>query len=471
LEAELLRGRWLWIAVGLLLIYFAVRLASLTAFPSFVDEAFHINFGRDVLATGPFAHAEEGRQFVVWLYMLFGAQGNAPLWTARTANLLTLVVGAAALIGAARLLANRWSAVFVALLLIFSPYHHFFERLALADPVSGAAVTLAVYFAARLRRRASPLDAALCGAALFLACGAKVSALPYFCIPVIAVLTLRPTRAGIRWGAVALVVGLALTGAYLGVLYWRGYNPFFYLETGRRAPLAEVLSTNLGNTFGTLSGYLSLPLALLLLAAVALLVLRRRFFLPLILLLPLAVMWLSSRQDSRHLFAPISLLLLGGALALGEWIADSRQLIAAVAALLIVGALLWMPFAQTLVNNPAALPVPADDRAEYMTSEGSGFGLAEVIAALKERQPTRVIGILANCLSLRNLAPFPVECPRLNPNGDDVDVLAALLASSSAAGTYAVLEAVAYAPSSAPGSLLTVIDVGRPRLSIYDLAP
>ncbi|MFN8447291.1 MAG: hypothetical protein U0521_01495 [Anaerolineae bacterium] len=135
------------------------------------------------------------------------------------------------------------------------------------------------------------------------------------------------------------------------------------------------------------------------------------------------------------------------------------------------GLALWLPFAVTAATDPARLPLPADDHAQYVTSESSGFGLDRVVAALKPRQPARVIGILANCLSLRDLAPFPVECPRLSPDGADMQPLSALLAASRTHGTYAVLETLAYAPSGSPGALVDVIDAGRPRLSIYDLAP
>ncbi|HVU09850.1 MAG TPA: hypothetical protein VHD90_01180, partial [Phototrophicaceae bacterium] len=107
------------IAIGtlLLLAYFGTRLAALTAFPSFVDEAAHVDFGRVVLATGPFARSEEGRQLVIWLYILFGAQSNAPLWAERAATLLAVLPGFAAALGIARLMSNRWGAIFAALLL------------------------------------------------------------------------------------------------------------------------------------------------------------------------------------------------------------------------------------------------------------------------------------------------------------------------------------------------------------------
>lgn len=456
----------------LLLGWFAARSAALTAFPSFVDEAFHINFGRVVLETGPFARSEEGRQFVIWLYILFGAPVNAPLWTARAANLIVLLPGFAAVIGAARLLSNRWGVLFAGLLLIFSPYHQFFERLALADPVSASAVALAVYFAARLKQRVSLTDAALCGIMLFIAVGAKVSALPYFAIPVFAALTLRRSRAGVRWGLAALAVGTGLTLGYLGILFWRGYNPFFYLQTGRTQPLTEIILNNVADTARMLIGYFGFPAAILLVVSIVMLVVRRRFFLPLCLIAPLLVLWLSPRQDSRHLIAPMTLLLPGAAVMLSETVGRRKSLRAtALAAVMVWGLALWLPFTITAATDPASLPLPADDHAQYVTSESSGFGLDQVVAALETHHPERVIGVLANCLSLRDLAPFPVECPRVSPDGADMQALSALLLASRTHGTYAVLETLAYAPSGSPGALVDVIDAGRPRLSIYDLAP
>ncbi|MBI1256080.1 MAG: hypothetical protein GC204_01295 [Chloroflexi bacterium] len=461
-----------WIVVAVLLIYLVARLTALSAFPPFVDESTHIDYGRTVLAQGPLARSEEGRQFLVWWYILFGAQSNASLWIARAVSIIALLPGLAALIGVAKLLSNRWAAIFTALFMLFSPYHHFFERLALADPISSSAVMCAVYFASRLKRRARYSDAAFCGFALFVAVGLKVSALPYFAIPVIAVLALRRSQSAIQWAAAALIVGLGLTGAFLGLLYWRGYNPLFHLESASSLSRFEVVFTNLGRTAQTLIGYFGLPITLLLVAAIVVLLLRRRLFLPLCLLLPLGVIWLNPSEDSRHLIAPMTLLLLGAAVALGDFVERYRQIqIPALVLVAVVGLLLWTPFAVTEATNPIALAIPFDDRNEYMASEGTGFGLAQVVAELQPLHPTRVIGILANCFSLHDLAPFPVECPRIDPGGADIQTLTTQLASSRSEGTYAVLETIPYAPASAPGTVVSAIDVQRPRLTIYNLAP
>ena len=78
-----------------------------------------------------------------------------------------------------------------------------------------------------------------------------------------------------------------------------------------------------------------------------------------------------------------------------------------------------------------------------------------------------MLGVPANCLSLQTLASdrFVVECPRLNPNGEDIPALAQLLAENHDA--YIVLEAVPYAPDRAPGRLIAQIELRQPSLSVY----
>ncbi|HVU15106.1 MAG TPA: hypothetical protein VHD90_27720, partial [Phototrophicaceae bacterium] len=344
--------------------------------------------------------------------------------------------------------------------------------LALADPISASAVIVAVYFAARLSKRISYVDAALCGFALFLAYDAKISAVPYLCIPVLAIVALRRTWAGVRWAVAALITGGGLMAIYVGIVYWRGYDPLFQLKTAAGAPFSENIANNFSVTARTLIGYFGLVATLLFLVALVVLLIRRRWFVPLCLLLPLGVYWLSSRQQSRYIIAPITLLLICAAIALGAAIDHRRALYLPALALVLIGGLaLWLPFASTEITMPATLPLSAEDHAEYVTAEGSGFGLPQVIDTLEQQRPTRVIGILANCLSLRELAPFPVECPALHPSGQDIPALTKLMAASRAPGTFVILEAIPYAPSSAPGRLIAAIDVGRPRLSIYDLTP
>ena len=466
------------LAVGLLLLFWLTRLMLLTSFPPFVDEAFHINFGNLVREQGIFARAEEGRQFTVWLYVAMQAQtGGAPLFVARAATVLSVLPGVAAAMAAARLLAGGWSGVLAALLFTFSTFHLFFDRLALADPVSASAVLVGVYFAARLRVRTHWLDAALCGVALFIAVGAKVSALPYLGVPLAAALTLKPPgrawRDNARWGAVALLAGVGLSALFLGLLLARGVDPFFYLQSPSSVARGAYVDKWI-LVLDTINGYAGTVMAALLLASVVVLLLRRSFFLPLVLIAPLLVLSLSGRQDSRHIIAPLNVLLLCGAVA-AEYISPRHAPLicrAALTLILLWVVLVWLPFAVTLTTDPLNLPLTANDRDEYVTAEGGGFGLTETLSVLRAEGAERVIGVLANCLGLRYIAgDLTVDCPRLSPNGEDIPALEALLEANRAPGVYAVLETLPYAPNTAPGRLVAEIEgaPGRPLLRDYAL--
>ncbi|HYO88824.1 MAG TPA: hypothetical protein VER79_09255 [Candidatus Limnocylindrales bacterium] len=466
------------LAVGLLLLYFFTRVMTLPSFPPFVDEAFHINFGNLVREQGLFARAEEGRQFTIWLYVAVQSQvGGAPIFVARAATILAILPGIAAAMAAAQVLGGGWSGVLAALLLTFSTFHLFFDRLALADPISASAALVAVYFAARLRVRAHRLDAALCGLALFVAVGAKVSALPYLAVPLAAALTLKPPgrawREHVRWAGIALAISIGLTTLFLGALILRGVNPFFYLQSPSSAAQGAYLDKLL-LVPDTLFGYAGPVMGALLLTGLVVLLVRRQFFLPLLVGAPLLVLALSGRQDSRHIIVPISLILVSAAVAV-EWVSLRHALMirrVALTLVLVWAALVWAPFAAALVSDPLALALTASDRGEYITAEGSGFGLAEALGVLESEGAERVIGVLANCLSLRYSAgDLEVDCPRLNPNGEDVPALEALLEANRQTGVYAILEAIPYAPESAPGLLVATIEgaPGRPLLRVYAL--
>ena len=478
LTGTLRRALPLGLGVALLLLFLLTQLWTLDSFPPFVDEAFHINFGNLVREQGLLARAEEGRQFTVWLYVAVQAQtGGAPIFVARAVTVLAVVPGVAAAIATGQLLAGGWSGALVALLFTFSTFHLFFDRLALADPVSASAILVAAYFGARLRVRAHWLDAVLCGLALFVAVGAKVSALPYLGLPVAAALTLkRPETAWrdqARWAVIALVVGAGLSTLFLGGLLVRGVNPFFYLQSPSSTGQG-IYFDKLALVPETLFGYAGPLMGVLLLGGLLVLLVRRQFYLPLLLIAPLLVQSLSGRQDSRHIVVSISLLLLIGAVAV-EYVGVRaapilRRLVLGL--ILLWVAMVWLPFMGALSNEPLNLALTSNDRDEYITAEGGGFGLAETLDALEGEGAERVIGILANCLSLRFMArDLAVDCPRLSPTGEDIPVLEALLEANRLPGDYAVLESLPYAPQSSPGRLIAEIEgaPGRPLLRIYAL--
>lgn len=483
--------------VLLLLLFWGTRLYGIETFPPFMDETIHIHGTEIILENGHILEGINlGRQFTIWWYTLFRPAESSPLWVARVATGLAFLPGVASALALARLAGGRWAALFTGLLLLFSAYHQFFGRLALADGVSGGAVLLAIYFAYRLRYRASSRDALLVGVLLFLAAGAKINTLPYFGVPVAAVLALYPAgrkwRKQLRWFVVALGTGVGLLGAFVIALRLRGLdflsNSLSLAANGRGdLDLSTVFNPSriIGNAqdaLEALATYLGTLALVLLLGSLPLLLLSRRLrstgtYLLLCLLGPALALWINQPQEMRFYIVPVALLLLSGGIAVSWLTQQQGQLVrfAAMALILIWGIVLWLPFTRQSASEPALLPLPARDYAQYVASDASGFGMKEVYETLREREVTELIGLLANCQGLRYSLPsdYLINCPPLRPDGQDIEAATDLMESSRRENVYAVLEDISYAPDSAPGVQVAVIEhpSGRPRLTIYDLAP
>lgn len=479
--------RALWLAVGLLLLIWVLRLTGIALFPPFIDETIHIRTGEQILQNGtPFLNVDLGRQLSIWWLMLFQPAAASPMWVARAGTILAALPGIAALFASARLIGGRWAMGLFGLFYALSTYHAFFERLALADPIAATPVSLAVYFGCRLARRVALRDALLTGISLFAAFAAKSSAAPYFGIPLAAVLTVP--RAAIaprlRWLAAALGSTFALFALFVLVTRLRGYdiitNTLTLAVSGRgMVDSARILSPlrildNARLTVENLAGYFGAIPLIVMLACVVVLLVRRRWYLPLCLLGPVLVIWLNTAQETRYLVTPVALLLLCGAVVLAS---IPRARWAALALTLVWGAFYWLPFWMTTVRSPQDVPLPSADASQYLHSDSTGFGFAQIYALLsaQDTPPTQIIGALSNCQGLRFAAPpelyHKITCPLVRPGGQDKADLAALFDASRSAGTYLVLEASPYVPESAPGALISVIDAGRPALSVYDLAP
>ena len=480
------------IAAALLLLFFGVNLVALNRFPPFIDETVHIRTGELVLQNfSPLEGINLGRQFTILWFALFQPAASDAIWVARAATLIAALVGLAAVMGIARLAAGTWGMIFAALLYSFNSYHYFYGRLALADPVSGAAVLAALYFAYRLSRRAAWQDAALCGICLFLAVGAKINSIPYYGIPVAAALSLTPAvrrlslPGRIRWLAAALGCALGLFGAFVIGARLRGLDFLsnsFSLALSARGPFdtaaffsPERIAGNVMLTLDSLGVLWGLPALALLVAAVIVLIVRRHFFLPLCLIAPALALWINLPQEMRFFVVPAAIALLCGAVVLGHAARRSRLVAAVALTVLAAWALtLWLPFALTAAETPADIPLPPVDARQYTRSDASGFGFDAIGDTLRGRDVQLVIGALANCQGMRyHLRDLPISCPTIRPDGQDSPALADLFAANRRAGVYVVLEDSPYVPESAPGQVAAMIDVppGKPALTLYDLAP
>jgi hypothetical protein len=479
------------IGCGLIFCLFVSHLIGIDTFPPFIDETIHIHGGEQAANQSILANANLGRQFTMWWMMIFQAHQGSPIWVGRVATLLAVLPGVAALMGMGRLAAGNWGMTLAGLIYLFSSYHFFFGRLALADPTAASATFIAIYVAYRLSRRYRISDAVITAFFLFIAVGVKISALPYLGVPIAAALTLRPVkytwRKQVQWGMVALGTAIVLVLAYiLGLRVFKQdvfSNSVSYALTNRGGAAASTLLdagrilNNIRFTLDILTAYLGTPVVVISLLSILILLIRRRWYVPLCAIAPLAIIWINQIQESRFLFAAAALLLLSMALVLAEFLRRQGRIIQIISLGLMLswGVAQWLPFVRAAGNNPVDLTLPTADFAQYVRSDASGFGLPDVRAVLRERQPTLVIGLLANCQGLRFLAlhDFTMSCPNLNPSGEDIDELAAMLDENRAAGVYVVLEQLPFVPSRANGDLIAVVERpdDGPTLSVYDLTP
>ncbi len=474
-----------WLATVLIGGFWAVRLIALDTYPPFGDEGIHIRWAEQDMLTSPLAHASEGRLLIVWLNMAAQPFSAGGFWLARSVIILGAALGYAAAVGIGRQAAGKWGMLFVGLLVLFSTYHQYFDRMAMADVLAASFMTVGLYFAYRLSHRVNLWDAALCGACLFLAVSAKNSIVPYYGIPLAAFLTLSPPRtiwsARWKWLAVAMGVLLGLTALLTASLHLLGYN-YWTLITHHNPSAGdgpiERLFTNLAIPLEAVAGFAGPAALILLIAATGVLIVRREFFLPLVLIAPLLITALSQRQSARFYHGAITILFIGAGIGAAYCLRRRSRVAKRGMTALILGwgVFTWLPFTMVAISDPASLPLPEVVRREYVASDNSGFGLAEVAAVLRQHNAREVIGLSTSCLGLRYLtlgADFTVTCPRVNPNREDIPAHQTLMESRREPGVFVVLEDSPYVPDSAPGEPVAVIEheSGRPRLTIYDLTP
>ena len=494
----------LMICVGILLVIWLTRLMGIDHFPPFIDEMIHVHGSELGYTVSPLVNADLGRQGTIWWMMLFQAHLGSPVWIARVATVLALLPGIAALMATARLAGGYWGAALAGLLFLFSNYHLFFGRLALADPIAGSAVLVAIYFAARLSKRRNLLDALMIGILLTVGVVAKINVAPFLGVPIAAVLCLYPRRQNaelnhrdteeygerirgqVMWLGVALGTAAILIGGFVVGLRLFGYdfvtNSVSYALTNRgNASINGMVDTSriitsVQTTFDLLSGYLGVVTVILLLMAQVILILRRQFYVVLCLFGPMLAIWASLIQESRFLVVPVALLLLGGAIVLAGFIRERGRTVQVVAVAMIGmwAVVQWLPFAAAGIHQPNELPLPAVDVAQYINSDAAGTGYPQVRDYLASYDVREVIGLVSNCQAFRYLtmSQYTVDCPTLNPNGSSIPALVDLMNQKRAADVFVLLQQIPYVPQDVPGKLLTVIERpgGGPSITIYQLS-
>lgn len=135
-----LKAKWKWaigILLGILIVFFILRLVNLTILPVFVDEAIYIRWAQVMRAepTLRFLPLSDGKQpLFMWLIIPFLKIFSDPLFAGR---FLSVLAGLSSLMGIVfvtwALFKKKWISLLASLFYAIVPFFVFFDRLALVD--------------------------------------------------------------------------------------------------------------------------------------------------------------------------------------------------------------------------------------------------------------------------------------------------------------------------------------------------
>ncbi|MEO0561673.1 MAG: glycosyltransferase family 39 protein, partial [Chloroflexota bacterium] len=188
--------------------FFASRLIALDALPLHNDEGLHLTRAVEVWNGHPFWDISDGKIINHWFIALFFPQ-ETPVFAARIATVLVVMLGVAAAYGLARHLAGHCAGLLAMGIWTASPYLFFYERTAQSDPQAAALVTVAVWGVLLFAERGTYRWAIYTGCALAWAALMKLNAGPH----ALAVAGVVLTFGVLPWRRRLLGLGvMALTG-------------------------------------------------------------------------------------------------------------------------------------------------------------------------------------------------------------------------------------------------------------------
>ncbi len=376
--------------LALILLYWFSRLHNLSSLGFFLDEAAHTDWARLVWKLQPFHAASDGK----WLNVLWIAAFwpfNAGVWLARASVIFVTTSGFACLLAAARQHFSLRAAVMAGLLYIFFPLSFFFERMALADPLSVAFIAGAIWTGLRACKVSkSAFWSVLCGIALAAALLSKLTNLIFLCLPVLAILTLIPLgdwRRGIRVAVtIYLTIAIALTLPVI-VLKYLGHSDFGFDLIGVHSTSGFELTSFIQALGAFTQAYLPFPLWLVVIIGLGAALWqgkRAAYFVGSLLFVTLGLLiWQSGLVESRYLliYAPLLVLLVAGGLA---GLVERRPLWLTVV-ILLIAVIPGMIFMERGWRQPDSLALTSWDRWQYISGWPAGYGFKEIATEVEGR--------------------------------------------------------------------------------------
>lgn len=438
-----LRQKEYWLILGIIIIFFASRLTNLTDLPIFTDEAIYIRWsqigGRD--AAWRFISLTDGKQpLFTWAMMLTLRIFADPLFAGRVVSVAT---GFFTMIGVVcaswELFKNKKIALFSSLLYLTSPFALMYDRMALMDSMTAMFSVWSFYFAMLLVRHLR-LDVALI-LGLILGGGVLTKTSGFLNIYLLpsTILLFDFKKKDVK-NRLLKWAGLLLAAVIFSQLYYSilRLSPFFYMISQKDAtfvyPFNEWLTHpfrfligNLNGLFDWLTGYLTLPIVLLIFISLLFifkdwrekLLLFGWFFAPFF-----ALALFGKVLYPRFIFfmsMPLFILAAWGLFYILSKISDKIKQRAVAYFVLFLFIIYPIYVDAKILFSIVTAPIPDSDAGQYINDWPAGWGIREVVDFLEKESKDKKITVYTD--GTFGLLPYGLEIYLIdNPNVEIIGV-------------------------------------------------
>lgn len=385
------------------LLTFVLRIVNLLAIPMFTDEAIYIRWSQIGLGDPAqrFISLTDGKQpLFTWLMYPMLKLFHEPLFAGRMVSVVAGTLAIVAIYLVARELFERKTAMYSMLLYLVSPFAMAYDRMALYDSLLNMIGLWALYLEILLVRKKRLDVALLLGIVVGLGMINKTSSQFFLYFLPVNLLLLKKQEIFSQKKLIALWIGLGTISAFIAEVMYNTLrvSPWFYIINQKnhvfiltfkeffQSPFAVMIS-NLRGMIPMITGYLTAPIALLILAGVVWGVVYREkkiIYLFIWFLLP----FLSLAAFGKIIFPRFMLFMTIPLLIIAAHMLSvlSRRLSRQIGIFVILLFIAY-PTIQTgiLATKPAYADIPSTDRNQFFDDWPSGYGVKETIDFLSEK--------------------------------------------------------------------------------------
>lgn len=426
--------------------FFFVRVHAIDTLPYFVDELRHVGRSQVVWSFSDIEVSTTPHKFLLYYWLgLFDLPLHLPGWLARTAVSVFSLLGAAGTYALGRRLFSPIVGLLSLGFLSLFPFMFFYDRLALADPLTSSLIVLIAWWSLIVARHPTRRYGAVLGILICLMLAAKVLGGPLLLLPVTSILLvgLKPFNLRRNYFQQAKCIlrqyrQPALTAILIVGIVWGIILTFYAMRTdfGQKEDTSPIVNNYLYQPAGYENNlerveeavnYLwgSVLTVLAVIAFVGLLLRNRSSLLYLLSgILPLwwTLLAIAGQLSTRYLTLVGHLwvvLIMGGLVSieslLKAWTpfksAKWRSSFVTTAILMVWGIGFGGRFWQTLIDEPTQLELPARDQHEYFRNQ-TGYALQNAVKDVSELPTISsnsdypvLVGLVRNCSFLPHYIP------------------------------------------------------------------